>query len=168
MNSLKMYDYHQWANKQVIDRLKELPESIYDKEIKSVFPSVAKTLSHIYLVDSGWLEVMSGKSFEEALQLEEQVSNLTKNMGIHEIEVIFSDLYERFKAFLNSQPDMEKIIEFDNPWAGPTAVSLSDMIIHIANHGTYHRGNIAAMLRQLGHSSVMTDYAVFWYANQPK
>lgn len=102
------------------------------------------------------------------MQLEEQVRNKTENISAHEIEVMFSDLNERFKAFLNSQPDLEKIFEFDNPWAGPTAVSLSDMIIHIANHGTYHRGNIAAMLRQLGHSSVMTDYAVFWYANQPK
>ncbi|MEH7531611.1 DinB family protein, partial [Priestia megaterium] len=31
------------------------------------------------------------------------------------------------------------------------------------NHGTYHRGNITAMLRQLGHPGVMTDYVLYLY-----
>ncbi|MGA3513472.1 DinB family protein, partial [Lactiplantibacillus plantarum] len=30
----------------------------------------------------------------------------------------------------------------------------------------YHRGNISAMLRQIGHASVMTEFALFWYAKQ--
>lgn len=38
------------------------------------------------------------------------------------------------------------------------------MVLHVVNHGTYHRGNISAMLHQLGDSSVMTDYAFYWYS----
>jgi uncharacterized damage-inducible protein DinB len=162
-HSLKMYDYHKWANNQVISRIKELPESVYHKEIQSVFPSVAKTLTHIYRVDSGWLGIMSGKGFEEAMQSGEE----KEPIAIHEMQGMFSDLSERYQMFFSRQSDMERIIEFHNPWAGPTAVSLSDIVIHVVNHGTYHRGNLSAMLRQLDHSTVMTDYAVFWYANQP-
>nr|WP_305586406.1 DinB family protein [Fictibacillus sp. WQ 8-8] len=38
------------------------------------------------------------------------------------------------------------------------------MVLHVVNHGTYHRGNISAMLHQLGDSSVMNDYAFYWYS----
>ncbi len=53
----------------------------------------------------------------------------------------------------------------DNPWASLRETSLSEMILHVVNHGTYHRGNISAMLHQLGDSSVMTDYAFYWYSD---
>ncbi|WP_313897918.1 DinB family protein [Brevibacillus sp. FSL L8-0520] len=34
---------------------------------------------------------------------------------------------------------------------------------HVVNHGTYHRGNIAAMLRQQGYAGVPTDYVFYLY-----
>ena len=35
------------------------------------------------------------------------------------------------------------------------------MVLQVVNHATYHRGNITAMLRQMGHASVMTEYALY-------
>jgi uncharacterized damage-inducible protein DinB len=40
------------------------------------------------------------------------------------------------------------------------------MILHVVNHGTYHRGNITAMLRQMGYASVPTDYGIYLYINK--
>ena len=42
------------------------------------------------------------------------------------------------------------------------------MILHVVNHGTYHRGNITAMLRQMGYASVPTDYGIYLYINKSK
>ena len=44
----------------------------------------------------------------------------------------------------------------------------ADMILHVVNHGTYHRGNITAMLRQMGYASVPTDYGIYLYINKSK
>ncbi|MEY9869279.1 putative damage-inducible protein DinB [Peribacillus sp. B2I2] len=34
---------------------------------------------------------------------------------------------------------------------------------HVVNHGTYHRGNITAMLRQMGYASISTDYGLYLF-----
>jgi uncharacterized damage-inducible protein DinB len=76
---------------------------------------------------------------------------------------MFHDLTENYKDFLNKQEDMDKMLVLDTPWAGRRETSLSEMVLHIVTHGSYHRGNITAMLRQMGHASVTTDLTSYWY-----
>jgi hypothetical protein len=38
---------------------------------------------------------------------------------------------------------------------------LGDALLHLANHGTYHRGQVATLLRQLGRKAAATDYLRF-------
>ena len=38
---------------------------------------------------------------------------------------------------------------------------LGDALLHLANHGTYHRGQVATLLRQLGRKAAPTDYLRF-------
>lgn len=53
----------------------------------------------------------------------------------------------------------------DNPYAGILNTRYSEFI-QVVNHGTYHRGNLSAMLRQIGHSSVMREYGLFMYQDE--
>lgn len=78
-----------------------------------------------------------------------------------DIEPLFDALYTRFDAFLKEQQDLDKGFSFNNPWIGETELSIAEMIQHIVNHGTYHRGNITAMIHQLGHTSINMDYPRF-------
>ncbi|MFK9094277.1 DinB family protein [Bacillus salipaludis] len=160
-----LYNYHVWANQRIIDHLKKLSPEKYQKEMKSVFSSVSKVLSHIYLVDYGWLNILEGQNMNEAMQSSLQLQEKIENLPIEDLEMEFSTLSTRFISFLKSQEDIEKRIMLDNPWASLRETSLSEMILHVVNHGTYHRGNISAMLHQLGDSSVMTDYAFYWYSD---
>lgn len=161
--TLEMYDYHVWANQKMVDRLKELSQDVYNKEMQSIFPSISKALSHIYLTDHLWLDVISGKSMNEAFAVVNQFTEQTESKSIEEIESSFFDLSKRYKAFLSVQEDMEKVIVVDNPYAGLLTTSISESILHVVTHGSYHRGNIAAMLRQQGHASVMQDYGLYLY-----
>ncbi|MFC9601533.1 DinB family protein [Peribacillus butanolivorans] len=164
--ALKMYDYHVWANGVIIDRLKEFPQDIYHKEIQTGFSSVSKVLSHIYLTDYAWFEIISGKSMNEAMASTDQLREEVETKSIEEIKKIFHDLSERNKALLNSQEDIEKLIEVDNPYAGFLETSISESVLHVVTHGSYHRGNIATMLRQMGHTSVMQDYGLYLFMPQ--
>jgi hypothetical protein len=56
---------------------------------------------------------------------------------------------------------MEKVVMIEAPFAGRLETPLSELVQHVVNHGTYHRGNITTMLRQLDHASVLTDYAFY-------
>ena len=50
-----------------------------------------------------------------------------------------------------------------HPKLGTLESTYADIILHVVNHGTYHRGNVTAMLRQLGHPGVPTDYVYYLY-----
>lgn len=165
-HALKMYDYHVWANGVIIDRLKELPQDIYHKEIQTGFTSVSKVLSHIYATDYTWLDIISGKSMKEALLYADQLREQVETKSIEEMEKIFLDVSKRYKELLNSQESVEKVIVVDNPYAGLLETSVFETVIHVVTHGSYHRGNIATMLRQMGHTSVMQDYGLYLFMPQ--
>ncbi|MED3893209.1 DinB family protein [Peribacillus frigoritolerans] len=159
---LEMYNYHAWANGVIIDRLNELPEHIYHKEIQSGSSSVSKVLSHIYLTDYTWFDIISGISMDEAMASSSELKEEVEKKSIEEMKKIFIDLYERNKALLSTE-DMEKKMVVDNPYAGSLETTISESVLHIVTHGSYHRGNIATMLRQMGHTSVMQDFGLYLY-----
>ncbi|PEU53152.1 damage-inducible protein DinB [Priestia megaterium] len=167
-HSLELYDYHVWANQKIFDRLKELSEDIYEKEIQSVFPSISKVMAHIYVADNIWLDFMSGGKFDEVYTLADQLREQMETKRIEEVETMFFDLSDQYKTFLDRQEDMEKAIVLETRFAGRLETRLSDLVQHVVNHGTYHRGNITAMLRQLGHPGVMTDYVLYLYERDTK
>jgi uncharacterized damage-inducible protein DinB len=80
------------------------------------------------------------------------------------MERLFSDLYQRYKDYLYEQKDFENKRVLNIPWEGKRETSLSEMVMHVVTHATYHRGNITSMLRQMGHASITTDYTRYWFA----
>ncbi|MDR7071491.1 DinB family protein [Fictibacillus barbaricus] len=158
--ALTMYDYHVWANQTLFNRLLELQNDVYHQEVKSAFPSVSKVVSHMFIVDQLWFHIISGISMSDALEIE-KVETDTKN--IEEMTMMFSKLTGQYKGFLNEQEDLDKRLVLDTPWAGRRETSLAEMVMHLVTHGAYHRGNITAMLRQMGYASVTTDLTSYWY-----
>ena len=64
---------------------------------------------------------------------------------------------------MEKEENLERRILLNNPYVGERETSLAEIVLHAANHGTYHRGNISAMLHQLGDASVMTDFVFYMY-----
>lgn len=163
-HTLKMYDYHVWANEAIFNRLKDLPQDIYARDIQTGFTSVAKVLAHIYLTDCLWFEVIEGKSMREAMMRAKQQRDQMETKRMEELKEQFLNLANRNKYLLNSQKNgLEYGILVDNPYAGLLEIPITEIVLHIVAHGSYHRGNIATMLRQMGHTSVMQDYLLYLY-----
>src|SRR4030095_10058193 len=164
--SVRFYDFHVWANKTIFNRLKELPRDLYHQEIQSVFSSVSKVMAHIYKVDCGWLDILQGKSMNEAMEASFKIQEDAEARSLEELEAMYDDLSARFKASIKEHEDLEKEVVLDNPYAGILNTRYSEFIIQVVNHGTYHRGNLSAMLHQMGYSSVMTEYALFMHLEE--
>ncbi|WP_221563348.1 DinB family protein [Alkalihalobacillus sp. TS-13] len=162
-NPVEMYHYHSWANQVIFNRLKEFPEEIFYQEVQGTFPSISKVLAHIYTTDRGWLEILSGidmsVSMEKSGEVEEEASSRT----LEELEKMFIELSQRYKSFLEMEMYLDRKIVLDNPYAGVRDTKVSEIVLHVVNHGTYHRGNVSSMLHQMGYSLTMNDYALFWY-----
>ncbi|MFA1822652.1 DinB family protein [Virgibacillus oceani] len=161
--ALQLYDYHIWSNNRFFERLKELPHSVYTQEIQSVFPTIAETLVHIYMTDTIYLGVMRENSMDEVQASIIQAQERIKDKGLEEMEALYAELAKLYKDFFNSQEDMDKPIAAEHPIFGRLETRLAELLHHVVNHGTYHRGNITAMIRQQGYSSVPTDYIMYLY-----
>ncbi|NRG47686.1 DinB family protein [Bacillus sp. CRN 9] len=159
---VEMYNYHIWANQTILGRMKELPSSVLSQEVNSSFPTIAHALSHIYAVDKMWYLVLIGTEMPEALKacipLNERIMNT-----VDEYDHIFTQLSEQYREWFRSKADLEQTILLDNPFTGIRETRFSEIVMHLVNHGTYHRGNVSTMLRQLGRASIMNDYSLFWY-----
>lgn len=160
---VQMFEYHSWATQTLLGRIKELPASVLQQEVNTSFPTIGEAFAHIYAVDKCWLQVLRGvsmpKALEECLPLQQE----TLRYSVDEFAKAFTELAEEYSAWFRSQEDLEQTIALENPYAGTRNTRLSEIVLQTVNHGTYHRGNISTMLRQLGHASTMTEYALFWY-----
>ncbi len=161
--AIKMYDYHVWANQQVFQHLKQLPDSVSKKTIKSVFSSISEVLIHLYATDITWLETMKGSSFHETVKEVEHRKSEAAGAEIDELEALYAALSKEFYSFFAEQQDSERVIITEHPRYGRCEFILADLIHHVVNHGTYHRGNVTAMLRQQGECGVPTDYVYFLF-----
>lgn len=165
---IRLYDYHVWANRKVCEHLQSLSEEIYRKEIVSVFPTIYDAMVHIYTVDRGWLSFfeaggvaeMTAKYLESLKQSVDSVVAETRGKRIEELGRMMEELAVRFRAFIERHADVGAVYP-----SGDFKARCMDYIQHMVNHGSYHRGNVTAMLRQLGHPGTPTDYGFYLYVN---
>ncbi|WP_102272504.1 DinB family protein [Cytobacillus massiliigabonensis] len=159
----KMYDYHVWANQKVFQHLKQLPERIYKEQIKSVFSSISDVMIHLYATDVTWLETMKGNSYQNTVTEVNRRKQEASEVSIDELEGLYQALSEEYGRFFAEQQDGEEIIITEHPRFGRAEFVLADLIHHVVNHGTYHRGNISAMLHQQGEQGIPTDYIYYLF-----
>lgn len=110
-----------------------------------------------------WLSVMSGDSFDETMLIIEEQKKKCADQDFEGMRNLYTEISELYDNFLADQADFERIMTIEHPQYGKVKRSISEMVNHIVNHGTYHRGNITAMLRQQGHAGVPTDYIFYLY-----
>ncbi|MGE7763025.1 DinB family protein [Peribacillus sp. NPDC097895] len=157
----KMFDYHVWANTQVFQHVKQLPDGVYGDTMKSVFSSIRDVLVHLYATDITWLEIMKGSTIQDTFRKVEQRREEVRGISITGLESCYDELYKEYDNFLALEPDLERTIVAEHPKMGACEFVLADLIHHVVNHGTYHRGNVSAMLHQQGERGVPTDYVFF-------
>jgi uncharacterized damage-inducible protein DinB len=158
MDLRKLYDYNVWANNKIFQHLRTLPEDILHREVPSSFPTIGATLAHIYVSDVTDLSTMKQVPDIDEKQAEWEAE--TKDASIGALEDCFKGIKEQYEDFLSGDLDFDAFVSDEDKF-----VSYSDIIQHVVNHSTYHRGNITCMLRQLGYSGVSTDILTYVYTN---
>ena len=169
--SVFLFEYHVWANEKWFSHLEQLSATsnsdIFRAPVQSVFPSIAHTAAHMYLFDQLWLAVLMERPTDEIFSMIGVWSQEAKGKSLEDVRQLFSRVVESYRTLLLRTSDPDKATTIEHPHYGRLETRFSDILQHVVNHGTYHRGNITAMLRQLGHAGVATDY-VFYLADRQK
>ncbi|MBD2848138.1 damage-inducible protein DinB [Paenibacillus sp. IB182496] len=162
----QLYDFHVWANDQVFAHLEQLPKEAFHAEATSVFPSVAQTFGHMYLFEQLYLlvlaEVPNADIFPKVPVWQEEAAG----KDLAEMRRLFDGVAVQYRELLRRTPDPDKAMTIEHPNYGSLDTHFSEILRHVVNHGTYHRGNITAMLRQQGHAGVPTDYLFYLLERQ--
>ena len=157
----QLYEYHVWANNRLFAHLKQLPEEVFHAELTSVFPSVSQTFGHMYLFEKLYLAVLEQVPNEDIFPLIPAWTEEAQGKNVDEMRQLFANIAEQFRAMLRRTSDPYKEMTIEHPRYGRLDTHFSEILQHVVNHGTYHRGNITAMLRQQGYAGVSTDYLFF-------
>lgn len=167
MDLRKLYDYDVWANDKMFQHLATLPEDILYREVPSSYPTIGATLAHIYVSDVTWLGSMKQEPVMIETQLEWEAE--LKDASIGTLEDRFKDIKAQYEGFLSRNLDFDTVVRH-NWWTPENRdndrfASYRDVIQHVVNHSTHHRGNITCMLRQLGYTGVSMDYITYVFSN---
>ena len=150
---VELYAFNRWANAKTVESVETLTGEEYAKPIGGSFGSVRGTLVHLYGADWVWLERFHGRS-PRAMPESEELATL-QGLAAKWLEV--QDAREAFLATLTTEKLAGPLSYAGFDGKGFTRV-LGDALFHVANHGTYHRGQVATLLRQLGKSPLSTDF----------
>jgi uncharacterized damage-inducible protein DinB len=141
---LKWYQYNAWANHRVIGCLEQ--QAVTDEKILSIF-------GHCMAANFIWLNRICG--------LPKSEYELWGNYDLTTLKKMVDDADNQWMQFLNTQTDFDRILKYQNYVGNYFENSVEQIMIHLVNHGTYHRGQVAMLLRQKGYEPVNTDYITY-------
>jgi uncharacterized damage-inducible protein DinB len=153
---VRLFAYNRWANARALEPVSALTPEEFGRTLGGSFSSVHGTLAHIYAAEWIWLERWNRKS-PRGLPTSQEVPTLDV---LREKWVAVERAARDFVARV-TQENLEEVITYVNVKGETWSYSLADMFVHVVNHSTYHRGQVATMLRQLGKVPLSTDFLVF-------
>jgi uncharacterized damage-inducible protein DinB len=138
-----LVDYHYWARDRVLDAAAALTPEQYSRDLASSFRSVRETLVHLYSADWVWCERWHGASpTAHVADRFPDVDSLRRTWSEHETKL---------RTFIDAVgEDINRRYDYKLFNGSPGSSPLWQMVQHVVNHGSYHRGQVTTMLRQLG------------------
>lgn len=149
--------YHLWANQQFINCIEKLPEDIQATPVTSSFPTLLATLLHMWDAESTWWQ---------RIKLQEEIT-LPSQKGPLQMEEIGKGLMNQSKQWhewiLNAQEHMfDHEFIYYNSKKEKFKQPVYQVLIHLFNHATYHRGQLIIMLRQLEVACLPATDFIVW------
>lgn len=147
---LKQYAaYNIWASQRIFDVILSLPEEKQTAEIPSSFPSLYKTVLHMLDAENIWWQ---------RLKLSERITVPSENFTgtMKELSDILLQQSKMWEEWVSNASDLslEHVFQYYNNKKEYFKMPIYQMIHHVFNHGTYHRGQLVTMLRQLGEDKI--------------
>lgn len=154
---LLLYDYNAWANRRMLEACAALTNGQFTKPLGSSFSSVRDTLAHIMEVEWLWLERWRGRSHPG-------ITGPEKYPNLASMRSRWAQVEQELVGFVRglTPADLQRVISYRNTKGTPYSNPLWEMLQHLVNHGTYHRGQVTTLLRQLGAQAVSTDLIGFY------
>jgi uncharacterized damage-inducible protein DinB len=153
----ELYRYNDWANRKTLVVASRLNEEKFTRKLGNSFSSVRDTLVHILGAEWIWLERWHGRSPRALLSVAEIPTLAEITARWKQVEEARNGLVRGLKP-----SDLNAPISYVNQKGETWSYPLWQQMVHVANHSSYHRGQITTLLRQLGAEPVSTDVLLYY------
>lgn len=158
-----LYEFDRWANRGTLQAASALSVEQFTRDLGGSLRSVRDTLLHIIGSEWAWLTIWNEPSVTSAF-----VSDIWPRLDalfppnacpdVAAVQLKWAEIEREQLEFVNRVTDesLNRMIPVFT-----TQIRLAHLMQHLANHSTYHRGQVALMMRQLAAVPVATDFAMF-------
>jgi uncharacterized damage-inducible protein DinB len=152
-----LFQYNLWADRRTLDACAALTNEQFTRSLGSSFGSVRDTLAHLYGAEWVWNERFQGRS----------PSGLPAASAYPDLASVRAKLEEMDRYYIEyvaklTPQDLEGVVRYKNLKGDEFADPRWQCLHQLTNHGTYHRGQVVTLLRQLGAKPVSTDLIGFY------
>lgn len=149
--------YNIWANQQLLAVINALPPETQTATVASSFDSLHKTILHILDAESIWWQ---------RLKLQERIIRPSENFQGNTFEAAQKLLQQngQWQEWLQQATEraVQHVFQYQNSKREQFKQPVCQMLLHLFNHGTYHRGQLVTMLRQLGIENIPATDFIVW------
>lgn len=160
----ELWEYHHWANRRLFDVTAALGDETAGREIGKQFsvPTLRGMFTHVYGADGWWLDRWKGRP--DAAAGPDMFYGYVPET-LRELRQRWDALESEQRSFIGAlgEADLSRVIEGQSRF-GTFRRPLGVLVLHVPNHATHHRSEIATMLTMLGTSP--PDTGVFSFHGQ--
>ncbi len=151
-----LYDYNYWANARIWQQAEKLDTAQLAAKTSPGMLSLQGTLVHILSAEWIWLMRWQGVS-PDAMMRPDELATLAA------LRARWREEEDKTRVFLATLDDakLQNVIQYKNLRGEALAFPLWQMMAHLANHGTQHRAEAAAMLTDFGNSPGDLDFILY-------
>ena len=154
---LMLTEYKEWADRIAFDAVMAIPEEEALKPRASTFTNMVHTLSHVYVVDDIFRHHLTGRKHAYTMR------NLAETPPIPELRRLAQDMDRWYIDEVTgwTSEDLGHVVEFEFVGGNKGAMTKEEIVLHVVNHTTYHRGFVGDMLKQVPYKWPANDLTVF-------
>ena len=153
-----MAGYNRWANARLYAAVAGLPDEVYRRDVGLFFGSVHRTLNHLVLTDLIWLRRIDGKGEDMGVALDRVLYEDHRDLVAARLATD-----DRLGGFIDAIPEegFADDFRYSNTAGVPFTQPLAQILAHLFNHQTHHRGQTHSGLSILGAAPPSLDMIGF-------
>lgn len=183
INDVKtLYAYNLWANSRMFSVLEKLSDAQFVAETESSFSSIRESVFHILAAEWIWLRRWQGASPRASVPNPNASASTWNGLvpgdkpayeelaSVAALRAFAESLEQERCEFLNALSDdkLQGHLSYTDMAGKPLSMPLAQLMQHVVNHGTYHRGQVTTLLRQVGGETMPLDMSFFFREQNEK
>jgi uncharacterized damage-inducible protein DinB len=149
-------NYSAWASRRLLEAASMLPPSDLTRDFKTADRCVLDTLVHTFAGDRVWYKRVKGIPYTEFIEAEDR--------SIEALVSRWKEVHLNWQQLIDAETNesVQRRIAYHDLKGNAHETPLWQIVLHVVNHATHHRGQVSGFLRTMGHTPPPLDL-IFYY-----